>query len=81
MGKQKVKLTYFKKNGTYYSDAEYETDSAFSLNTIWVQVRDMREDGFLPGLSRTDAEFGHTEFLVLVEVPEHQYEHPKIVGL
>jgi hypothetical protein len=81
MGKRTVKLTYFKKTGKYYTDAEYETDATFTMLDIWKEVGDMRLDGKLPGMSSTDAEFGHTEFVVLVEVPEILHNPPKLIGM
>ena len=79
METHKVELTYFKKSGKYYTIGTYEADSEKSLNEIWDDVREMRSEGRLPGLSIRDAEGGHTEFIVLVDAPDHAHSHPKLI--
>jgi len=56
----KLKLTYFRTTGKYYTDSEYKTDS-----NVWnarAEVRNMMKEGRLPGLIP-----GKHEFHVLVE--------------
>jgi len=68
----KVELTYFKKSGKYYTTGEYETDKDY-LHEIFIEVRQMMCDGDCPGLN------GAGEFTVLIDVPEHVYNHPALV--
>jgi len=69
----KVKLTYFKTSGKYYSDGEYNTTQD-TMHGIWQEVRLMRTMGKLPGLVD-----GCSEFITSVDVPEHKYNHPHII--
>jgi hypothetical protein len=57
----KVKLTYFKRSGKYYTKAVYESGCEYAFN-IFSEVRDMRNEGQLPGLVSN-----HSDFIVLVE--------------
>lgn len=70
-----VKLTYFKRNGKYYCDGEYEALVGFSLLNIWDQVERRRESGNLPGL----AHGAGREFIILVQAPDHPNAHPKLI--
>lgn len=70
-----VKLSYFKPNGKWYSDAEYTT-SLEQLFGIWAEVRALRDAGRLPGLIE-----GHSPFIVSVDVPRHPHRHPHLVML
>lgn len=69
----KVKLTYYKSSGKFYSEGEYESSKEY-LFEIWHEVRTMLEEENLPGLIK-----GHSQYIVQVEVPGHLYEHPHIV--
>ncbi len=70
-----VKLTYFKKTGKFYSDGEYVT-TKHGLHDIWTEVESMRRDGGKrPGLCDSK----HDEFHVLVNVPGHPHEHPRLI--
>jgi hypothetical protein len=70
----KVKLSYFKKNGKWFSDASYDTSEKL-LFKIWKEVRFKREIGDLPDLVKG----GGSEFLILVIVPEHKHNHPHLI--
>ena len=81
----KVKLTYFKSSGKYYSDGEYETSiphiellhggaKAPPLFQIWDEVAGMMVRGQLPDLIP-----GHSNFSVLVDVPDHPHRHPRMI--
>jgi hypothetical protein len=70
-----VKLTYFKKSGKFYDEGVFEVLESKPLHAIWGQVREMRENGNLPGL----VDGAGKEFMVLVNVPGHQHEHPHII--
>jgi len=65
-----VQLTYFKKNGKYYSDGKY-TSYKQELFEIWEEINNLKENGNLPGLSP-----GPREFHILIEVPTHPHNHP-----
>lgn len=69
----KVELTYFKPSGKYYSSGEYDTDPK-PLFRIFEEVADKARTRNLPGLM-----VGHSEFIVLVEVPEHEHAYPCLV--
>jgi len=69
----KVKLTYFKDNGKYYTEGEYNT-KLHALDDIWKEVRVMKKSGRQAGLVD-----GCTEFIVLVDVPRHPHRHPKLI--
>ena len=71
----KVYLTYFKQNGKYYSDGHYETQKS-SLLDIWEEVRIMIRERKLPDLTE-----GHSEFIVSVDVPEHEMNHPHLFNV
>lgn len=70
-----VKLTYFLESGKYYSEAEYEIES-LPLHIIWQNVIEKMNGKRLPGLRE-----GHSDFIVLVDVPEHQHRHPILLGI
>ncbi len=57
----KVKLTYFKESGKYYSDGEYETDLQ-EWHDVIKDIKIKQEEGNLPGL----VEGGGQEFMILV---------------
>jgi hypothetical protein len=67
-----VNLTYFKPNGTYYTSGDYITKLT-DLQEIWDEVGIMFK---LPGLRP-----GFTDFIILVEVPEHPDNHPKLLNI
>jgi len=69
----RVNLTYFKETGKYYSEGHYNTSTA-DLFSIWDEVRRMRIFKTLPGLI-----IGHSNFIVLVDVPWHPHRHPKLI--
>lgn len=69
----KVKLTYFKQSGKYYSEGEYDTEKEY-LFKVFEEVKKMAEDGCLPGLMS-----GRSEFHVLIDVPDHPHNHPHLV--
>lgn len=69
-----VKLTYFKPGGKYYSSGEYNTE-VVALFEVWEEVRRFRRRGKLPGL----IEGGGKDFIILVDAPEHQHNHPRLI--
>lgn len=69
----KVLLDYFKPNGKWYSDGEYETDRT-DLWIIWNEVEEMQILGELPDLVE-----GAREFIISVDVPEHPHRHPHLI--
>lgn len=71
--KYKVKLTYFKPAGKYYSQGEYQSKYS-DLDDIWDEVRYMQGTRHLPGLTE-----GCSEFTVLIEVPGHPHDHPRLI--
>ncbi len=69
----KVELTYFKTGGKYYSEGTYETEYP-DLFDVWSEVRDLLKVGMLPGLCD-----GAKDFIVLINAPEHEHNHPRLV--
>jgi hypothetical protein len=65
-----VKLTYFKRNGKYYSSGEYQTTQT-QLFEIWQEVHDMTEH---PGLLCK-----WTEGPISIDVPRHRNRHPHLI--
>lgn len=66
----KVNLIYFKLNGKFYGEGTYETQHT-NLGDIFEEVLHMQSASRLPGLRN-----GHSEFIALVDVPEHEHNHP-----
>lgn len=71
----KVKLTYFKQSGKYYSDGSFDTDKA-SWPEIFDEVKRLIDQKTLPGLVR-----GHSDFIVLMDVPDHPHNHPALLNI
>lgn len=69
----KVLLIYYKPSGKYYSEASYQTKLE-DLWNIWNEVEEMQVKGRLPGLVD-----GARDFIISVDVPEHQYNHPHLI--
>ncbi len=72
-GPWRVKLTYFKDTGKYYSEGEY-TSNKLQLFEIFSEVRQMLASGTRPGLVD-----GKNEFYAVVDVPEHPHRHPCLI--
>jgi len=70
-----VNLTYFKRSGKYYSTGCYHDVENKGLSDIWQEVKNRRDAGLLPGLSSGD----HSEFIVLIDVPDHPHNHPRLL--
>jgi hypothetical protein len=72
----KVELSYFRTDrpGKWYSDASYDEQDGFPLYEVWERVAVMQEARTLPGLIK-----GHSEYMVLVNVPGHPHEHPHLL--
>ena len=67
----KVELTYFKKNGKYYSFGSYKTNKD-NLYDIWDEVKDMKLKSKLPGI------YGN-EWIISIDIPNHEYNHPHLI--
>ena len=59
---QKVKLTYFKSHGTYYSNGLYESKSDYHWEIV-EEIRILQAKKELPGLIK-----GSSDFHVLIEI-------------
>lgn len=70
----KIYLEYFRRSGKWYSDGSYET-SVEHLDGIWDEVREKRDKGDLPGL----VEGAGKEFIISVDVPDHEHCHPRLI--
>ena len=70
-----VQLTYFKRNGKFYDEGKFPASMHTPLYRIWENVRDMQEQGKLPGL----VDGAGKEFNILVNAPGHPHDHPHIV--
>jgi len=72
-----VMLTVFKMTGKYYTSASYYHTEIIAprIDEIWSEVRGYLKAGKLPGLME-----GHdADWIVLVEVPDHPHNHPKLI--
>ncbi len=74
-GPWKVKLTYFKESGKYYSEGDYSS-TKLQMYEIFAEVRKLRDGGKLPGLVE-----GAVDFHILIEVPDHPHAHPGFIPL
>ena len=68
-----VKLTYFKDTGKYYTEGSYSS-TLDNLGDIWHEVQNLRSNGALPGLTP-----GYPLFYILIDVPDHRNNHPKLL--
>jgi hypothetical protein len=66
----RVKLTYFKPSGKFYSEGEYDSNKK-EIFEIAEEVRGLMGKE-LPGLVNG----GGKDFSVLVSVPTHPHDHP-----
>lgn len=69
----KVSLNYFRETGKFYSEGDYRTNKVH-LWEIWEEVQDMLDNRKLPGLIE-----GHSEYSVIVDVPQHVHRHPHLI--
>jgi hypothetical protein len=69
-----VKLDYFKPNGKWCTEGEYREHQTKPLHEIWQDVKQMLLDKTLPGLC-----VDHSLFIVSVDVPEHEHNHPHLI--
>jgi len=70
-----VKLSYFKKSGKYYSYGNYYTNHK-EMFEIFEEVQQKTKSGKLPDLIE-----GYSDFVVLVEVPNHPNNYPALINL
>lgn len=49
----KIELQYFKRGGKFYTEGSYMTDNVL-VYQVADEVREMRSDGKLPGISGSD---------------------------
>lgn len=71
----KVRLTYFNERGKYKYEGEYETDKVI-LQDVFDEVRAMSKRGEYPGTTITTPGAFH----VLIDVPDHEFNHPHLVS-
>lgn len=72
--KGKVKLTYFKESGKYYTDEIYETDKEMMYD-VYDEVRQMQREGTLPGL----VEGCGKEFTILITSEGVKHDVPQLI--
>jgi len=68
-----VHLTYFRKNGKYYTNGNYVSYKQH-LFEIWEEIGNLRDTGKLPGITSDTKEFH-----ILIEVPNYPNAHPTIL--
>lgn len=68
-----VKLSYFKEGGKWYGGGEY-TSNEEHLFGIFNEVKNMRDLRTLPGLIKE-----HGYYFVLIDVPSHPHNHPRLI--
>ena len=66
-------MTYFHRSGKYYGDGNYMSKKS-DLYRIFDEVKEMRNGKYLPGLKT-----GHSDFMVLIDVPSHPHRYPHLV--
>lgn len=76
----KVKLTYYKSMGKYYTDSSYESECV-DMYDIWEEVQEKQKAGTLPGIGPGT---GFTSSkrkgcIISVEVPNHPHNHPRLL--
>lgn len=77
----KVNVTYFRPGGKFYLSAETTfgdlglRDEA-PLFAVWDEIRERQILNTLPGLVSGGA---REDFIILVEVPEHPHNHPRLI--
>ena len=71
----KVKLTYFKPSGKYYSEGEYESKKLNPFE-IYEEVKGMDDVGVRPGLI-TGISGGY--YNILIELPDHPLGVPHLI--
>ena len=75
-----IKCTYFKMTGKYYSEGAIylplDRKDPKSLQEAWDWVKKAHVSNRLPGLAPG---IGPSEFIVLISVPEHPQDHPKLI--
>lgn len=69
----RVNLSYFKDTGKWYSDGTYNSEKV-ELYAIFDEVRNLKRMKKLPGLME-----GHSDFIILIDVPEHPNNGPRII--
>jgi len=68
----KIKLTYFKESGKYYTEDFYETDKLWMFEII-EEVKQMKEGQRLPGISGN-------EWIIHIEAEEsHPNGYPCLI--
>jgi hypothetical protein len=70
-----VQLTYFKQTGKFRTEASFPVYATRSLSGIWDDVQGMRDRGQLPGL----CEGAGRDYIILINVPGHESEHPHLL--
>jgi len=72
----KVKITYYKSTGKWYSDEEFESKlpEGSALHHYWEELEQMFGRNERPGLID-----GENEFIVVIEVPGHEHAHPRMI--
>jgi hypothetical protein len=72
-----VELTYFARGGQFYGRGEITFSHQIMITSVWDWVIKMRDQGNLPGI----AEGAGTGLNILVNVPGHPHEHPRLIGV
>lgn len=68
-----VRLNYFTPTGKWYTDAQFLTTNK-PLYEIWEEVDDKLRRRRLPGLVPN-----HSRYMVVIDVPEHEHNHPHLL--
>ena len=70
----RIKLTYFKPSGKYYTDGEYQTERAQWWDVI-DEIKEMRRGGKLPGF----CEGGGKWSIIHVDGDDHPGGYPVLI--
>jgi hypothetical protein len=71
--KHKIKLSYFKASGKYYTDGEYETEHEHMWE-VFDEIKQMQAEGRLPGLVP-----GCRAFTIFVDASAHPVGFPALI--
>jgi hypothetical protein len=72
-----VNLSYFKPNGSFYSEGSFEIESQFNVYQIVDKVVELRKTGKLPGLIEKNT--GYEYYTVLINTPQHPSNFPNLI--
>jgi len=71
----KVKITYYKYTGKFYTEEEIDMEDGLEINEVWNRVKKMMEDGKWPGLTEGNNHY----FFTTIDAPDAENSHPRMI--